>query len=173
MNESGLHALTLVAAADAIARGSLTARALAEAQLARVAATDAAIEAWAHLDPGHVRAEADRCDAAPRARRGPLHGIGIGVKDIIATADQPTQMGSPVYAGHRPEKDAECIARLRRAGGYVFGKAVTTAFAFLDPAKTKNPWNARTRRAARRRAPRRRWRRGRSPARSARRRTAR
>jgi amidase len=51
-------------------------------------------------------------------------------------------MGSPIYAGHRGERDAECVARLKRAGGYVFGKAVTTAFAFLDPAKTKNPWNA-------------------------------
>ena len=65
------------------------------------------------------------------------------MKDIIETADAPTQMGSPIYAGHRPERDAECVARLKRAGGYVFGKAVTTAFAFLDPAKTKNPWNAR------------------------------
>jgi len=143
MNDSRLHALALTAAADAIAAGGLTARTLAEAQLARIAATDAAIEAWAHLDPDHVRAEADRRDAAPRAGRGPLHGIGVGVKDIIATADQPTQMGSPVYAGHRPEQDAECVARLKRAGGYVFGKAVTTAFAFLDPSKTKNPWNPR------------------------------
>jgi Asp-tRNA(Asn)/Glu-tRNA(Gln) amidotransferase A subunit family amidase len=143
MSESTLHRLTLTAAADAIAQGTLTAAALAEAQLARVAATDGAIDAWAHLDPAQVRAEAARCDGAPRAGRGPLHGIGVGAKDIIATADQPTQMGSPVYAGHRPEKDAECIARLRRAGGYVFGKAVTTAFAFLDPSKTRNPWNPR------------------------------
>jgi len=143
MSESRLHTMSLTATADAIAQCALTARALAEAQLARVAATDTAIDAWAHLDPGHVRAEADRRDAAPRVGRGPLHGIGVGVKDIIATADQPTQMGSPVYAGHRPERDAECIERLQRAGGYVFGKAVTTAFAFLDPSKTKNPWNPR------------------------------
>ncbi|HEY6597880.1 MAG TPA: amidase, partial [Pseudomonadales bacterium] len=85
----------------------------------------------------------DRCDAAAQDGRGSLHGIGIGVKDIIATADQPTEMGSPVYAGQRPERDAECVTRLKRAGGYVFGKAVTTAFAFLDPSKTKNPWNPR------------------------------
>ena len=117
-------------------------RALADAQLARVAATDA--------DDRGVGASRSRARSrgggslrrAQRAGRGPLHGIGIGVKDIIATADQPTQMGSPIYAGHRPQDDAECIARLKRAGGYVFGKAVTTAFAFLDPAKTKNPWNA-------------------------------
>ncbi len=151
MSGTALHAMTLTAAADAMAAGTLTARALADAQLARVAATDAAIEAWAHLDAAHVRAEADRLDAAPRAvngashgatGRGPLHGIGIGVKDIVDTSDAPTQMGSAIYAGHRPERDAECVARLKRAGGYVFGKAVTTAFAFLDPAKTKNPWNA-------------------------------
>jgi len=135
-------ALSLSAAADAIAKGELTARALTEDELARIAATDADIEAWAHLDPARVRAEADRCDAAA-GRGGSLHGIGIGIKDIIATADQPTEMGSPIYAGHRPERDAECVRRLKRAGGYVFGKAVTTAFAFLDPSKTKNPWNPR------------------------------
>ena len=144
MNGLALHAMSMAAAADAIADGTLTARALAEAQLARVAATDAAIEAWAHLDPGFVRAAADRLDAMPRAGdRGPLHGIGIGVKDIIGTVDQPTEMGSPVFAGHRPERDAECITRLKRAGGYVFGKAVTTEFAFLEPSKTRNPWNPR------------------------------
>lgn len=141
MSETPLHALPLCAAAGAIAAGTLTARALADAELAQVAATDAAIDAWAHLDPAHVRAEADRLDAAPRGERGPLHGIGIAVKDIVATAGLPTQMGSPVYAGHRPKDDAACVARLKCAGGYVFGKAVTTAFAFLDPSKTRNPWN--------------------------------
>jgi len=143
MPSSGLHALTLAAAAEAIAEGTLTARALADAQLARIDATDAEIQAWAHLDPDRVRIEADRCDRTPRSGRGSLHGIGIGVKDIIATADQPTQMGSPIYAAHQPREDAECVARLARAGGYVFGKAETTAFAFLDPARTRNPWNPR------------------------------
>jgi len=141
MSEPKLHAMPLSAAADAIAAGTLTAAALAEAQLARIAATDAAIEAWAHLDPLRVRAEALLCDAWKGARPGTLHGIGIAVKDIIPTADEPMQMGSPVYAGNRPDHDAACIARLKRAGGFVFGKAVTTAFAFLDPSRTKNPWN--------------------------------
>jgi Asp-tRNA(Asn)/Glu-tRNA(Gln) amidotransferase A subunit family amidase len=142
MSESALHRLTLTAAVEAIAQGTLTSAALAEAQLARVAATDGAIDAWAHLDPAQVRAEAARRDGAPRAGRGPLHGIGVGAKDIIATADQPTQMGSPVYAGHRPEKDAECIAG-STARAATRSARVTTAFAFLDPSKTKNPWNAR------------------------------
>ncbi|MBK7081714.1 MAG: amidase [Betaproteobacteria bacterium] len=140
-DRSSWHALSLVEARARLASGVLTARGLADAWLARVAATDARIEAWAHLDPARVRAAADRLDATPPAQRGPLHGIGIGVKDIIATADLPTEMGSPVHAGHRPAADAACVARVKAAGGYVFGKTVTTAYAFLDPGKTRNPWH--------------------------------
>ncbi len=143
MDDAPFHALTLAAAVEAIAAGTLTARALAAAQLARIGATDGAIEAWAHLDPAHVAAKARRRDAAPTAERGPLHGIGIGVKDIIGTADLPTELGTPIYAGRRPFHDAECVVRLTRAGAYVFGKTVTTEFAFMQPGKTRNPWNAR------------------------------
>jgi Asp-tRNA(Asn)/Glu-tRNA(Gln) amidotransferase A subunit family amidase len=167
---SDIHAMTLTEATAAFAAGTLSARALADAQLARVDATDGAIEAWAHLDPAHVRREADRLDGAraappsqaratpPAAARGtraatvdadgaaaavagPLAGVGIGVKDIVATADQPTAFGSPIFEGHLPTADAACVGRLMRAGGYVFGKTVTTAFAFLDPGRTRNPWN--------------------------------
>ena len=86
------------------------------------------------------------CSARRRAgtrRRTPgaLGGIGIGVKDIIATADMPTTMGSPIFADHRPPRDAACVARLRAAGAFVFGKTVTTPFAFMDPGKTRNPWD--------------------------------
>jgi Asp-tRNA(Asn)/Glu-tRNA(Gln) amidotransferase A subunit family amidase len=143
LSEAEYWRFGLAAAADAITGGTLTARALAEGLLARVAATDAAIDAWAHIDPQYVRAEADRCDAQDASKRGPLFGVGIGVKDIIATADQPTQMGSPVYAGNRRDADAECVVRLKLAGGFVFGKTVTTELAYMQPGKTKNPWNAR------------------------------
>ena len=140
--ESKLHASTLHGAAAALASGRVTARALADAQLARIAATDAGIEAWEMLDPVHVRAEAQRCDDARNAgSKGPLAGIGIGVKDIVATVDLPTTMGSKIYAGHRPAADAKCVARLRRAGAYVFGKTVTTPFAYMDAGKTRNPWD--------------------------------
>ena len=141
MRESELFRWTLGAAADAIAGGTITADALAESELARIAATDAAIDAWAHLDPLRVRAEAVVCDARTGTRDARLHGIGVGVKDIIPTVDEPMQLGSPIYAGHRPNEDAACITRLRHAGGFVFGKLATTAFAFLDPSKTRNPWN--------------------------------
>jgi Asp-tRNA(Asn)/Glu-tRNA(Gln) amidotransferase A subunit family amidase len=136
-------ALTLTEAVEAIAERQLTARALADAQLARISTTDAAVEAWAALDPLNARAEAARCDAGPSG--GTLDGIGIGVKDIIATAGLPTGMGSPIYADHRPTQDAVCVTRLKASGAFVFGKTVTTEFAFMEPGRTRNPWDpART-----------------------------
>ncbi len=134
-----LYTLTLTEAVEALAGRRLSAADLAAAQLARVRATDAAVEAWETLDAGHVQRESARWDASPRA--GPLGGVGIGVKDIIGTADLPTTMGSPIFAGNRPARDASCINRLKSAGAFVFGKAVTTPFAYMDPPRTRNPWD--------------------------------
>jgi Asp-tRNA(Asn)/Glu-tRNA(Gln) amidotransferase A subunit family amidase len=136
--DARLHALSMTAAAGMIAAQRVSARALADAQLARIAATDAAIHAWATLDPALVRASADRCEHA----RGPLAGIGIGVKDIIATRALPTAMGLPFGAEQCSTADAAVVERLSEAGGYVFGKTVTTELAFMHPGKTRNPWNA-------------------------------
>lgn len=143
MDEPRGSALRLAAAARATIAGTLSARSLAEANLARIATTDAAVEAWAYLDPVRVLARTERYDAVVAGRRGPLHGVGVGVKDIIDTTEMPTEMGSPIYAGHHPQFDAECVARLTHAGGYVFGKTVTTEFAYMHPGKTKNPWSPR------------------------------
>jgi Asp-tRNA(Asn)/Glu-tRNA(Gln) amidotransferase A subunit family amidase len=79
--------------------------------------------------------------AAAARTAGPLRGIAIGIKDIIDTADMPTECGSPVYAGWRPKADAPVVALARRAGATVIGKTTTTAFAFLDPTETRNPRN--------------------------------
>ncbi|MEP6942378.1 MAG: amidase [Betaproteobacteria bacterium] len=131
---------------DAVRRlrdGELTSVALTKAMLARIRATDDGVGAWAHVDPEIALAAARSCDAR-RARggeRGALEGIGIGVKDIIDTSDMPTALGSPIHAGRQPTIDAECIARLRHAGGFALGKTVTTEFAFMQPGKTRNPWN--------------------------------
>jgi Asp-tRNA(Asn)/Glu-tRNA(Gln) amidotransferase A subunit family amidase len=70
---------------------------------------------------------------------GPLAGIAFGVKDVIDTADLPTQMGSSIYAGWRPKADAPAVARLRALGGVALAKTTTTAFAFMDPTETRNP----------------------------------
>jgi Asp-tRNA(Asn)/Glu-tRNA(Gln) amidotransferase A subunit family amidase len=135
---------TVIAAAAALRSGASTSEALTRNMLDRIAATDANVQAWAHLDREHALAQSRGADALREAGvvAGPLAGIGIGVKDIISTADQPTQLGSPIFAGAQPAFDAECVVRLKRAGGFVLGKTVTTEFAFMHPGKSRNPWNA-------------------------------
>src|SRR5471032_2441256 len=71
----------------------------------------------------------------------PLAGVPIGIKDLIDTADMPTEYNSPAYSGRKPETDAVLVARLRQAGGTIVGKTVTTEFAWRQPGPTINPWN--------------------------------
>ena len=138
-----LHRLTLFEAVAAISAGRLRSEDYVGALLERVAATDANVQAWAHLDRERALELARDADEKRAAGlNGPLAGVAIGVKDIVATADQPTQMGSPIYSGAQPPYDAECVVRIKRGGGLVLGKTVTTEFAFLQPGKTRNPWNA-------------------------------
>ncbi len=126
-------------AARAIADRKLTAVELIEASLARIDKREPEIQAWEHLDRELVLKEARARDK--ETPRGPLHGVPVGVKDIIDTADMPTQHGSPIYKGHRPATDAACVALVRRAGGIILGKTVTTEFASSPPARTRNPLN--------------------------------
>ena len=78
----------------------------------------------------------------PRAAgTGPLRGIAVGIKDIIDTADFPTEMGSPIYKNHRPRADAAVVMMLKQAGATIVGKTTTTAFAANDPTATLNPRN--------------------------------
>ena len=135
---------TLAAALASLRSGMQSSETLTRSFLDRIAATDANVQAWAHLDRDHALAVARALDVRRSAgtETGPLAGIGIGVKDIIATSDQPTQLGSPIFAGAQPAFDAECVRRLKRAGGFALGKTVTTEFAFMQPGKTRNPWNA-------------------------------
>jgi amidase len=132
-----LTALTASEAARRIAAGRLTASALVDALLARIALRDPQVAAWAFLDPEQARAAARARDG--ERPRGPLHGVPIGIKDVIATADQPTACNSPIYAGHRPAADAVGVERLRRAGAIILGKTVTTEFAFMRPGPTRHP----------------------------------
>ncbi|HEX4522043.1 MAG TPA: amidase [Casimicrobiaceae bacterium] len=137
------YTLTLAGAVGALSAGALSCTALTQSLLDRIDATDANVQAWAWLDRERALDAARALDV----RRTPggasrLYGVPIGVKDIVATAGMPTQMGSPIYAGAIAAHDADCIARLNRAGGMVLGKTVTTEFAFMQPGKTRNPWNA-------------------------------
>ncbi|MGG5809636.1 amidase [Falsiroseomonas sp. CW058] len=129
--------LTAGAAADAIAAGRLTSEALVRACLARIAARDGAVRAWAFLDPDLALAAARAADRS--APLGPLHGVPVGLKDVIDTFDMPTAQGSPVWAGRRPRADAAAAALIRAAGGIILGKTVTTEFANRHPGPTRHP----------------------------------
>ncbi len=122
-----------------IARGKHTAVRLAETCLARIEAREKDVQAWAHIDPEQVLAQAHARDR--EAPRSALHGVPVGVKDIIDTCDMPTEYGSPIYAGHRPKADAACVALLREAGAVIMGKTVTVEFAAYHWAPTRNPHN--------------------------------
>lgn len=136
---SELHRLSLVEAAKGIASGTFTSLELVTACLDRIHAREEQVGAWAWLDPDQALAQARACDE--RSATTPLHGVPIGIKDIIDTADMPTCYGSQIYNGHYPDKDAECIRLLRQAGAVIMGKTVTTEFAFYAPGKTANPHN--------------------------------
>src|SRR5262245_7399863 len=127
-----LSALELV---RQIETGALTPRAVIDRCAEAIAKREAEIGAFVSLN-----IEAARERAAQLANL-PLRGLPIGVKDIYDTADLPTQYGSSIYAGHRPKADAAMVALIRRAGGVVIGKTVTTEFASLEPARTRNPHN--------------------------------
>lgn len=109
--------------------------------LDRIAERDPLIAAWAHLDPDAALAEARSADArrATGAVLGPLHGVPVGIKDIIDTVDLPTEHGTLAFSGRRPARDAEVVRRLRAAGAIILGKTVTTELAFYGPGKTRNP----------------------------------
>ncbi len=110
-----------------------------KALLSHIDSHESEIGAWAWLDHEAALAQARKLDAGHT--RGPLHGMAIGVKDVIATADMPTQYNSPIYVGHRPTEDALVVRRLRAAGAIILGKTVTTEFAFMAPGRTRNPHN--------------------------------
>jgi amidase len=129
--------LTATAALAAMAAGKLSATALVEACLARIAEREPVVQAFAALDAEGARTAARRLDE--RGNAGPLHGIPLGFKDIIATAGLATRYNSPIYAENVPAQDASVVALSRVAGGIVLGKTVTCEFANRAPGPTTNP----------------------------------
>lgn len=135
--------LDVITLRDRLASGALRATEVARACLAQVAARDPQVGAWAWLDETDVLAQAERLDALRSSGRaiGPLHGLPVGVKDIIDTAGIATENGTPIDAGRVPVEDAAIVRRLRAAGAVIMGKTVTTELAYLHPGKTRNPVN--------------------------------
>jgi aspartyl-tRNA(Asn)/glutamyl-tRNA(Gln) amidotransferase subunit A len=127
-----------------IRSGALSARALVERCLARIDAVDPAVQAWRCVARDTARREADLLDHEARAGcfRGPLHGIPVGVKDIIDVAGMTTLANSKSRAGSPPATaDADIVSALRLAGAIILGKTHTTEFAFMDPSPACNPHN--------------------------------
>jgi Asp-tRNA(Asn)/Glu-tRNA(Gln) amidotransferase A subunit family amidase len=143
MDRERLHELSATEAAGLIRAGVLTSEELIQGCLARVRAVDGDVQAWTFLDPEHALAQARAADLhkAGGAPIGALHGVPVGLKDIIDTADMPTENGSVLHAGRTPSRDAAVVARLRAAGAVIMGKTVTTEFATRTPGKTRNPHN--------------------------------
>ncbi len=126
-------------AAREIEEGRLTSEALVQACLQRIREREPQIGAWACYDAESALRQARALDRMAPGLRGPLHGIPVGVKDVLDTADMPTTYNSPIYQGHRPAWDAACVAATRHAGGIVLGKTMATEFANNHPAPTRNP----------------------------------
>ena len=126
-----------------VASGEFSAVDLVEACLGRVAERDGDIEAWAHLDPDFAIEQARERDASRATGQalGPLHGVPVGIKDIIDTRDAPTENGTVLDSGRRPSADARVVTLLKEAGAVIMGKTVTTELAVYAPGKTRNPHN--------------------------------
>lgn len=129
--------LSLQDLATRLARREVSAETVTRASIARIEEIEPAVHAWQHFDPAQAIAQARRLDA--QTPGGALHGVPIGVKDLMDTVDMPTTYGSPIYAGHQPQMDASCVAASRSAGAVIMGKTVTTEFATFHPGATCNP----------------------------------
>jgi Asp-tRNA(Asn)/Glu-tRNA(Gln) amidotransferase A subunit family amidase len=135
------HTVAQIVAATAAGHGA--AQAHAQAFIDRAQAIEPQIHAFKSIDAPRILAQAGAIDAAIEAGApaGPLAGLPVGVKDIIDVEGWVTGMGSPIHDKSFPARDSRLVARLKAAGAHVFGKTVTTEFAFMHPRETRNPWH--------------------------------
>jgi len=135
--------MSVAATAAAIDAGEITSEELVSAYVEQINEVDATIEAWEHFDAEHALAQARDADALRKRGQqiGPLQGIPIGVKDIFDTHDFPTEDGTIIHKGRTPAEDSAVVELLRKSGGIIMGKTVTTEMAVLHPSRTKNPHN--------------------------------
>src|SRR5438132_14182583 len=135
--------LTASEAAQRIHRGELDSEELVQSCLESIRALEPTVQAWQFLDESHALAQARAADERRRSGEpvGALNGIPVGIKDIIDTADMPTENGTVLHKGRTPRLDAAVVASLRGAGAVIMGKTVTTECAYFTPGKTRNPHN--------------------------------
>jgi Asp-tRNA(Asn)/Glu-tRNA(Gln) amidotransferase A subunit family amidase len=123
--------------------GKFTAVEVVEACLDRIRRVDPQVNAWTVLEAQGAHEQAEWLDSLARAGHsaGILHGVPVGIKDIIDTGGVTTAYGTPIFQGRVPKVDAVSVARLKAAGAIILGKTVTTEFAAFHPGPTRNPWN--------------------------------
>src|SRR5262245_51259924 len=143
MDLADLYAVGAGVGARLVREGVISAEQWMQACLERVRKVEGEVQAWTFLDPEHALAQARAADALKQSGQpiGPLHGVPVGLKDIIDTADMPTENGSVLHAGRAPSRDAAVVTMLRAVGAIIMGKTVTTEFATRHPGKTRNPHN--------------------------------
>ena len=143
MMRTDLHWLSASDVARLLQEGALSAEEYVGACIARIREEEERVQAWAFFDAEHALEQACRADDRRREGRplGPLHGIPVGIKDIIDVRGMPTGDGTPLHAGRIPLEDAAVVSRLRQAGAVIMGKTVTTELATYAPGKTRNPHN--------------------------------
>jgi len=134
---------TITGTARRLRLGEVTCQGIFQACLDQIEQREHAVRAWVLVDRDGALAQARELDAELQAGRdrGPLHGIPIGVKDIINVKGLPTACGMAGWEWNAPSVDATIVARLREAGAIILGKTVSTPFAWIDPPVTRNPWN--------------------------------
>jgi Asp-tRNA(Asn)/Glu-tRNA(Gln) amidotransferase A subunit family amidase len=134
---------TIAGVGRALREGRTTCVKILEGCLEQIDEWEPKVHAWVVLDRVNALKQAHALDDALKAGtdRGPLHGIPIGIKDIIDVAGLPTACGSKRWANRIAEKDASVVANLRNSGAVIMGKTVTTPYAWIDPPITRNPWN--------------------------------
>lgn len=137
------NVVSFSAALHDFASGRRTPRDFLERCLEVIAARDRTVKAFVTLNARGARQAADAATRRYRAGKplSPVDGMPVAIKDIIATADLPTQMNCPAFKGWRSGQDAACVAALRNGGAVIIGKTVTTEFAIGYSGPTTNPFD--------------------------------
>ena len=142
-NPASSHLLSATDARALIEKGLLSSCELVEACFARIDELEPTIGAWAHLDREVALQQARDADEFRKSGLpiGALHGLPIGIKDIIDTVDYPTERGTVLHQGRQPQHDATLVSLLKEAGAIILGKTISTELAVYAPGKTRNPHN--------------------------------
>ncbi|GES65193.1 biuret amidohydrolase [Aspergillus terreus] len=130
---ANLYILNATQVLDLFKNNTITVEQYARSLLDRIDERDGIVKAWVYLDSEFVLNQARALDQIPPEERGPLHGLAIGVKDIMNTKDMPTQFGSPIYKEHQSCFDSSAVAILRNAGALIFGLSTNPHFLGLSP----------------------------------------